>query len=625
MAVAIPYGDMVLKGSQMGVWNTNPGSIFLFFVIIAIANVIVGAVHRPLALDRSELAVVYVLLLIANTLPARGFAGYVPPVATGAFYYANPENNWEEQVHPFLPRWAVVDDERAVTRFYEGDAVNPAIPWGEWIGPVLAWILFALALYLVMVSVCVILRKQWVEHERLVYPMMQLPLQMLEDDAQRSTLKPFFRKGPMWLGFALPCAIVCINGLHHYYPNFPVIDTNFGTIELLKGGAHLRFYLSFTMVGFSYFVTRSIGAGLCFFYILNRLEEGVFHLLGVGIDPGPVGAFGHYADPIVMYQAMGGMIVLVLMGLWNARRHLFQVLLKAFTGAPHIDDSQEMMSYRQAVFGALAGLIAMGAWLWLAGIPLVAIAVLFFGCLVVFLTITRVVIEGGVAVMFPPMTGPDFTAAALGTRLLGPHGGAGMAMTYVWGTDVLVLLMTSCSNGLRLADQIGPRLRRLFWAIAIMIPVTILLSVWVRLDAAYTHGAINLNHYYANYAAQYPYRFLQAVVASPAGPHIDGLVQMGLGASIMLLLAMAHYRWVWWPFHPLGFPISAAFGGMWFSVVIALVVKTVVVRYGGPVWYRRTTPFFLGLILGEIVTAGFWLVVDFFTGTRGNVLGSFLN
>ena len=31
MGVAIPYGDTVIKGSQMGVWNTNPGAIFLFF------------------------------------------------------------------------------------------------------------------------------------------------------------------------------------------------------------------------------------------------------------------------------------------------------------------------------------------------------------------------------------------------------------------------------------------------------------------------------------------------------------------------------------------------------------------------------------------------------------------
>ena len=64
-------------------------------------------------------------------------------------------------------------------------------------------------------------------------------------------------------------------------------------------------------------------------------------------------------------------------------------------------------------------------------------------------------------------------------------------------------------------------------------------------------------------------------------------------------------------------------GGMWFSVFVALMVKSVALKYGGPTVYRRFIPFFLGLILGEIVTAGFWLIIDYFTGTQGNILGSF--
>jgi len=32
----------------------------------------------------------------------------------------------------------------------------------------------------------------------------------------------------------------------------------------------------------------------------------------------------------------------------------------------------------------------------------------------------------------------------------------------------------------------------------------------------------------------------------------------------------------------------------------------------------------LGMILGEIVPAGIWLVIDAFTGMNGNILGTFL-
>ena len=138
-------------------------------------------------------------------------------------------------------------------------------------------------------------------------------------------------------------------------------------------------------------------------------SQGYFRMVGIKIDAGPVGAFGHYAQPIIIYQAMGGMLVLVLAGLWNARAHLSDVLRKAFVGDERVDDSDEMMSYRAAVFSLLVGTVVMGTWLWMAGLPPWVVPFLLFTCFALFLTITRVVVEGGVAVMFPPITGPDFT------------------------------------------------------------------------------------------------------------------------------------------------------------------------------------------------------------------------
>jgi hypothetical protein len=622
MGLAIPWGDMVIKGSQMGVWNTNPGAIFLFFMLVAIVNTLLGLLHRRLALDAGELAVVYIMLLVANTLPARGFAAYVPAIATGAFYYASPENNWKEQVLPYLPDWAMVHDEAAVRQYYEGAEAGQSVPWDLWLGPLAFWVAFGLALYLVMVSVSVILRRQWVERERLVYPMMQLPQHMLREDADGH--KRFFRSWAMWLGFLLPCAIVNINALHNYFEVFPTIATNFGAVSLFRNSITIGFSLSFTMLGFSFLISRNIAAGLIFFFLLNMFEQGYFRMVGIKIDAGPVGAFGHYAQPIIIYQAMGAMFVLVLAGLWNARSHLADVGRKAFLGASEVDDADEMMSYRAAVFSLLLGTAVMAVWLWAAGLPIWVVPILLFSCFALFLTITRVVVEGGVAVMFPPITGPDFTTAAIGTTALGSSGGAALATTYVWGTDVLVLLMAACSNGLRLADEFVRHKRRLFWAIMATVVVSIGAALWIRLEIAYAHGAINLNQFYADNAAQYPYRFMAIVESYPQGPHWDGLLQVGVGAAIMAVLEILHYRFLWWPFHPLGFPISAAFGSMWFSVLVAYLFKGTILKYGGPQLYRRTVPFFLGLILGEIVTAGIWLVVDYFTGINGNVLGSFM-
>ena len=53
---------------------------------------------------------------------------------------------------------------------------------------------------------------------------------------------------------------------------------------------------------------------------------------------------------------------------------------------------------------------------------------------------------------------------------------------------------------------------------------------------------------------------------------------------------------------------------------IALVLKTTILKYGGPLLLARLRPIFLGLILGEASVGGFWVVVDAFTGMQSNTL-----
>jgi hypothetical protein len=57
---------------------------------------------------------------------------------------------------------------------------------------------------------------------------------------------------------------------------------------------------------------------------------------------------------------------------------------------------------------------------------------------------------------------------------------------------------------------------------------------------------------------------------------------------------------------------------MWFSVFVAWLIKAAILKYGGSQLYIFLRPFFLGLILGELVVAGFWVFVDFFTGMQNN-------
>lgn len=621
LGLASTYNDMIIKGSGLATWNWTPGAICVFFVLVAVVNVALGLVHPRLALQRGELAVAYFLILVGNTLTGRGFSSQILPVLTGHAYYATPENKWHEEVLPYLPRWPFPQGREVLWHFYEGSPTG-GVPWEAWVPPLMWWGIFALALFLTMACVMVILRRQWVEYERLAYPMVQLPLAMIEDDESGSRIKPLFRNWLMWAGFALPFALGSINALHNYYEILPTVTLGLPSIPLFRGMATIGMSVSAMMVGFSYFVPRNIAGGLVFFHLVSVVQLGMWRYIGWGGREEVMGPYSQYTDPGIIHQAMGASIVLVLGTLYIGRKHLGAVLRKAVLDDPEVDDSDEIISYRAAVLGTLVGLAVMGLWLWKTGIAPPFVVMLLFAAFVIFITISRLVAQGGVASLFPPTNAPDFVVSKVGSSILGTKGVAGLAISYAWSVDTLILMMSACANGLKLLSEVDvARHRRVFGGIVAVIIGTLCASIGMVLYLSYEYGAINLSSFYFNNVSQYPYNFMYKALTNPTGPSWEGWLHTGIGVLVMALLMAVQHHFMWWPFHPLGYPVSCVFfGGMWFSVFIAWLFKTVIMKYGGPPLFRRLRPVFLGLILGEASVGGFWIVVDYFTGMEGNTL-----
>ena len=96
------------------------------------------------------------------------------------------------------------------------------------------------------------------------------------------------------------------------------------------------------------------------------------------------------------------------------------------------------------------------------------------------------------------------------------------------------------------------------------------------------------------------------------------------GGGIMALLYWARHRLSWWPLHPIGFPVAAVdlMPHIITSVFVAWLLKVIILRHGGVNFYSRTQGFFLGMIAGQMLTLGLWLIIDYFTGRTGNFLFS---
>jgi len=53
---------------------------------------------------------------------------------------------------------------------------------------------------------------------------------------------------------------------------------------------------------------------------------------------------------------------------------------------------------------------------------------------------------------------------------------------------------------------------------------------------------------------------------------------------------------------------------MWFSIFLGWLAKTLINRFGGNDAYQKLIPFFLGLVLGDVVMMLFWLAINVYTG-----------
>ena len=623
IGVAVPYSNMVIKGTVLAHNFSVPAALFVFFVLVAGLNPVLHLLHPPLALHRAELAVVFIMAMVATSIPTIGFSEYVLPIISGLFYYASPENDWANLIHPHVPRWIAPRDPLAIRYFYEGLPEGMSVPWDAWTVPLAWWCLFILALFWVSVCLMVILRRQWMEHEKLLYPLVQVPLEMIHDDGPPRAYGAFFRSNVMWLGFAMPFFIGSVNALNAYYEFIPRIET-FAELRLFRETTYLRLDLNLALLGFAYLLSRDVAFGFWMFFLLSVAQRGVFNIVGLHSSEN-LSRFANLVGPYMAHQAMGAMIVLVLSGLWMARHHLRAVLARALGDDDGADDSDEVISYRTAVFGLVGGVLVLGGWLWKSGLPLWTVFVFLFAAFVILLALTRAVVEGGISVLRTPLTPVDFTISGLGTTALGASGLMGVAFTYVWSANVRIFFMACFANALKLAEEIQGSRRPLLGAVILAVLLALGSSLWLILEMAYKYGGINLHGFFFVSVPQNAFNFIAPKFGTPVPVSWDGWGFTAIGAAIMTLLTWLRYTYVWWPLHPLGFATGTFYimNWLWFNVFLAWLLKSVILKYGGSVWYLKTRPFFLGLILGQVVVAGTWLVIDTFTGMTGNVIGYF--
>ena len=608
---------MYLHGSFMSEGTSIPGAVFLMFVLTLMINPMLRLVNPHLGLSRRELLLVYIMMVMASPIPTL-FAGRMLTAMASAFYYQTPENNWRTLIIPHLPEWMSPTHPNAAKLFYEGVGRDQSIPWSYWLPAWLAWMPFVWSLFLWMIASMVILRKQWVHHERLIYPLMQVPLVMAQEPQSGSRLAPLFSNPVMWAGFAIPALWGTLHGLYNYFPVIPLaqtVDPIRFDVPVFNRTVDLYVALRFNIVGFFYFLKTDIAFSLWFFKLLSYLVRGIFGILGI-VSTETAASVHSVPNLILAHQAMGALLVLFLGWLWTARRHLRDVFRKAFLGDPAVDDSDELISYRAAVLLLIGSSAVIVTWLAMAGLEIwFGIAILFLAAVVI-VGYSRMAAEGGLSDGEPPVVPAGILVSAVGSSVLGTQGLVILATTWLWTTS-RNFVMVSCANSLRLGEELGKNKRPLFWLILLSLAIALASGIWMAMRVSHDYGAIHLWIWPGA-----SFSFAERFIRSPAEPHLAFWMNMGIGSTLMLGLMVARLLYIWWPLHPLGYAIGPIWimDHLWFNMFLAWFIKVMVLKYGGVKLYLKTRPFFIGMILGYFAPGGFFMIIDHFTGMTWNVI-----
>jgi hypothetical protein len=427
----------------------------------------------------------------------------------------------------------------------------------------------------------------------------------------------------MWGGFAVPFTIGLLNGLHRYYYSLPQIKLR-TTIWIFRRAVPVHIGLHFAILGYSYFVNTDVSLSIWLFNVIAKCISGTLAILGMetyGVS-GVVGRHSSQGSEFLAMMGMGYMLALAGYSLWIARGHLREVWNRALGRPSRLDDSDEVIPYRTAVVGLLAGTLYLGCWLYQAGLSPPVIAFLFVACFVVFLVLARIVSETGYAATYSPLNPSEFVVCAVGSSAFGPTGLVTTGLSYFWTMTRLNTIMPRASAALRLAREMG-RTRGLIWAMGAALAVGLVVASHTTLDLGYAHGGRNLDYWFrdVNDAALPFDEYVGRRLLDPSPIFYRGFLYTGLGLGVAALLMVLRMRLPWWPLHPVALPVCTIWmtEHYYFSVFLAWGIKALVMKFGGAALYRRTRPFFIGIILGEAVCLGTWSLIDFATGKVGNM------
>ena len=611
--LATPYNDFHVGGTYLAGNHLPIAVVFVMLVFVLGINTLLKKLKPGTELQGSELLIIWGMMLVASGIPSSGLMRYLVPLAVSPFYFATPENEWITLFHQHLPDWMVVKDPKAVFYFYEKLPDGDRIPWEAWLKPIVGWSAFVLIFYFVTICWTVILRKQWVEHERFTFPLVQLPMEMFQTPSGGALLNRFFKSPLMWCGFAIPVILHGLKGLHLYFPAIPSpsvyfpISTFFTEkpLSALNWWPSINLFIYPSVVAIVYLLTLEISFSFWFFFLLGKMETVLIYATGSKVNQ-----WDFHQN-----QQMGALLVFIGFILFLGKRHFGHAFATIF-GKRASNDAHEPLPYVWAVGGLIVGILLLTLICSLAGMR-VWVALFILG---IFLAITTVgtwmVTNGGLMFILYSFLPGEYLITLFGSARVNAPSWTLVAYERVLMFDMREILMPSVMNNFKLAESLRLKQRPFLLAMGIAIVLAMGVSYYSSINLAYTHGAVNLQHWTYMISTTSPFNRLTSILQHPTGIELERLGSFIFGGAMMFGMLWMRHHYLWWKLHPIGSLMVTSYATycFWGSFFIGWFLKYTTLKFGGVAQYRKLRPLILGVVLGECFIGGIWIIVGLMTG-----------
>ena len=605
----IPVNCLWVVLAELGWYSGFPTCLSLFFnalfcvFFLVLANLALERVRPAWALKGSEILVVYTMICIASGLAGHDSLQLMIPTVTHLHRYSAMHGLYEE-IMPHVPSWLALDDPVALQGAYMGqESMYAWANLGPWLVPLAWWSGLVIALCAVMWGINLVFRKQWVEHEKLAYPIIQVPLMLATEP------HALFRSRLFWLGFGIAGAIDVVNGLNVLFPLMPKVPVvNIMNLREFfperpwsdMGDMIVDFYPF--AIGMFFFIPLDLAFSCWFFFLFFKVERVLASHFGLQVIPG---------FPYVNEQMAGGFYAIAFLALWMSRRHIlrmFKILLGRYPGDESPWDRQEARIAAALIAFGGAFLVYFGVHAGMTPWIVIVFFALFF---LISIAITRMRVELGPVVHDLHSAGPNIQIVnALGMTAMRKNNPADLVMFGMLNFFNRVYRGHPMPHGMeafRIAYLLKMDYLRYLLAMLIAVVAGTFAAFWALLWMFYHYGGA------ANMVAGDGFGWeiwtrVNGWFTAPQPHHLYSTFAIGIGTLFCIALAAVRLNLSWFPLHPVGFALAGTWSmdRLWLCVFIAWLAKALLLRYGGVKTYKPAVPFFIGLILGDFILGAAW-------------------